>query len=144
MQEETGLKELIEAAIAAEAAEAAKAAEARKVPMKADIEAFFEKLREYCKEQRRLKVEIEYKAKEGTGFGFFGVPLNGNRVEIYGRQWLPYNEIENAWVKLLTKWIFMPEGKDLIEEVKGMAPRYEFECEHNTGSRKDKIEFIVK
>ena len=143
MSQGTSLREVIEAAIAAEAARVAEVTEARKDHMKPDIEAFFKTLVQFCREQRLLKVEIEYKAKEATRLGFFGVPLRGNRVEIPGR-WLSYNKIEEAWIKLLTKWIFEPDGKYLIDTVKEMAPRYEFECEHSTGSRKDTIEFLVK
>lgn len=142
MANDNSLKELI---VNSQQEEAQQKYDENVNPMKADIDEFVEKLKSYCLKNKTLEVRIIYRAKNESVFGFFGTPVRGNQVIISG--WF-HTEIEEAWIKLLTKWYFTKNGGYLISAVRNIAFENGFSSKYDDeggwGWMKDMIQFTVK
>lgn len=142
MANDNSLKELI---VNAQQKEAQQKYDENVNPMKADIDEFVEKLKSYCLKNKTLEVRIIYRAKNESVIGFFGKPVRGNQIITSG--WF-HTEIEEAWIKLLTKWYFTENGKYLISAVRNIAFENGFSSKYDDkggwGWMKDMIEFTVK
>lgn len=142
MANDTSLRELI---VKSKEEQAKKMYEENVAPMKADIIEFVEKLKSYCLRNKTLEVRIIYRAKNESIIGFFGRPVQGKRVIISG--WF-HTEIEETWIKLLTKWYFTKNGEYLISAVQNIAFENGFlskyDDEGGWGWMKDMIQFTVK
>ena len=141
MANETNLKETI---TKAKEEKERKMYELKVAPMKADIINFIEKLKKYCLSSTTLEVRIIYRIKYESLIGFFGRPLREEQVIVPG--WF-HTEIEEEWIKLLTKWYFTPNGDYLIFAVQEIAEKNGFSSEYDDdgwGFRKEMICFTVK
>ena len=138
MANDVSLKELI---VDAQQKEAQQKYNESVTPMKDDIDEFVEKLKSYCLENKTLEVRIIYRAKNESLIGFFGKPVRGNQIIISG---LFHTEIEEAWIKLLTRWYFTKNGRYLISAVQNIADENGFSSRYDDDGMKDMIEFTLK
>lgn len=92
-----------------------------------------------------MNVIIIYRAKNESVIGFFGRPVRGNQVIIFRGAHI---EIEEAWVKLLTKWYFTKNGEYLISAVRNIAFENGFSSKYDNnggwGFMRDMIQFTAK
>ena len=142
MCKDTSLKEFI---VNDKQKEAWQKYEKNVAPMKADIDDFLKKLKSYCLKHKKKDVRIIYRAKNESLIGMFGKPVRRNQVTISG--WT-HTEIDEAWIKLLTKWYATKNGEYLISAVRSIADENGFSSKYDDrgtwGWLIDMIQFTVK
>jgi hypothetical protein len=99
-------------------------------PMKDSINEFVEKLKNYCSRNNIADVRIFYKVMYESIPEFSRKGTTGYKVII---QECYYNEVEDAWLKLLNRWYFSKNGTYLLPAIKkavnkkGFAYEYDYE-----------------